>query len=107
MQRGARHGEQLATTREIDAVVGVTPISRAPSHRYEPLRAQTRQMVGDKVLRPPDQVDELANLTVAPSELAQQLPAQRVPNRSQEVRRRRIAAHGWCAHDPATIAITI
>src|SRR4051812_24482171 len=50
MQRDSRAREQLAATREIEHVVGVTSVRRAASRRDQATVAQLAQVVGDEVL---------------------------------------------------------
>jgi hypothetical protein len=45
VQRLARRRQQLAASPEIEAVVGVSPISRASPHRYQAARSQPREVI--------------------------------------------------------------
>ena len=98
MQRAAGRRQQLPAARQVEAVVGVAPIGRAAPHRHQPLGPQPPQVVGDQALRSSDQGAQLAHLSIAAPELAQQPPAQRVPGQPHEARRRDIRTPGRRGH---------
>ena len=64
MQRGARGCQQLPAAREVDAVVAVASVGRAPTHRHQPAVAQLAQVVRHQALR---LVDELVSSATARS----------------------------------------
>jgi hypothetical protein len=78
MERGARRREHLAAALEIDAVVGVAPVGRAAARGDELRVPQAAQVVRDEVLRYTDRRRQLADAPVAPRQLGEETPAERV-----------------------------
>ena len=92
MERSAGCHQQFPASREVDAVVRVSPVSRASPHRHQLPCPQAGEVVGDQALRLAEHLRELADLPVAAGEFAEQLPAQRVSSELQEARGRRLRA---------------
>ena len=86
MQRGAGADEQLAAARQLEHVVGVAAVSEAATGRDQSAVAQLTQVVGDQALSLGGELAELADPPVAPRQLAQQPPTQRVAGQPQKPR---------------------
>jgi hypothetical protein len=78
MKRRPCFGEQVTALVEVGAVVAVAAVERAAMNRDQLSRPQPPEVVRDEALRPTQQVHELANTAVAPRELAEQSPPQRM-----------------------------
>jgi hypothetical protein len=98
MQSASRRRKQVSAAHQIDAVIGVASIRRAAPHGHQPLGPEPSQVVGDQALAAPGQGAQLAYLPIAAPELAQQLPAQRVPGHAHEARGRHGRAFVHCGH---------
>jgi hypothetical protein len=90
VQGSSRGSQQLSTTADVDAVVGVAPISRAVPGRHQAHCAQLTQVIRDETLGLANQLAEVADTSVAASELAQQSPTQRIGDELEEVKRRHL-----------------
>ena len=84
MQGPARLDQQLAAPCQVDAVVGVPPVSRAAPGGDQPAAPELTEVVGDQALWLAEQVGELADLPVAAGQFGQQPPAQRMPGQPEE-----------------------
>src|SRR5205807_6314296 len=79
-------GRQQATDAgQIDRVVGVPAIGRTAPRRNQAGIPQLAQVVRDQVLRLIEQAGELVHHAVAPGQLTQQTPTQRMPRDLQEL----------------------
>ena len=87
MEREAGVAEEVAATEEIGAVVDVAAIGRASARADDAGVPELRQVVGDDVLRLPDELYQLADPTIAATELADQLPAEWFAEQSEDLRR--------------------
>jgi hypothetical protein len=85
MERGARRREQLTAALEVGAVVSVAPVGGAPARGDELRFAQPAEVVRDEVLRCSDRGRQLADPPVAPGQLREQAPAERVSNELERV----------------------
>src|SRR5262249_16108960 len=86
VERGPGLGEQFAEGTEAEAVVGVALIGRAPPRRHHLGGPQPAQVLGDETLRLAESADQFADTTVAPCELAQEPPAQRMAGQLKQNR---------------------
>ena len=100
MKGRAGVAEQLLAAVEVEAVVDIATVGCAAVRRDQLGPAQCAQVVGGETLRQLERAHQLAHAAVAPRELAQQAPPQRVPGELEEHRRLqsfsgfRMRAHG-------------
>ena len=102
----ALRAEAPAATREApapapierDCVVHVTPVSRAAAPHDELTVVELAEVVRDEVLRFVDQLGELADGAVAPHQLAEQAPPQRVGQEADRLRQLVIDGHRLRSH---------
>ena len=87
VQSPAGVGQEFAAAGQVDAVIGVSAVGRTAPGRHQPARPELAEVVGNQALRLAEQAGELADLPVAPGQLGQQPPAQRMPRQPQEPRR--------------------
>src|SRR5262249_56202320 len=85
MEGRARIGEQAAVVLEVEAVVAVAAVERALARDDDARRAQLAQVVGDEWLRLAQRRHELTDAAIAPGELVQQQPADRVPGELEDL----------------------
>ena len=78
MERDSRLAEEITAAQQICPVVHVPTVGRAPPSDDDARLAELRQVVRDQVLRFARDLDELTDTTIAPSELTDQMPAQRI-----------------------------
>ena len=71
MQGGTRGAQQLGAASDIALVVGVASVGRALPGRHEAAGAQLAQVVRHKALGFPDEVAQLTDTSVTPTELVQ------------------------------------
>src|SRR5438093_7034999 len=57
--------QQVDAATHFDAVIGIAPVRGAASSRDDPCVAEASQMVRHKILRPTDELRQLADLPVA------------------------------------------
>ena len=88
MQRDARLRQRFATAREVEHVVAVAAVGAAPPGRHEPAVAEQTQVVRDQVLAFSGAGAQLADAQIAPRQLAQEPPTQRMPGELQKRWRR-------------------
>jgi len=93
MDRRPGFAEKVPTPEEISPVVDVATVSRASAGADDARVPELGQVVRDQVLRLPDQLHELADTAIAATELADQLPSQRIAEQSEDLRRLR-RSHG-------------
>ena len=91
MQRARGVGQQVADPFEIDEVIGVAAVGGAAARRDQAGPAQQAEVVGNQVLRVTEERGQLVHLPVAAGQLAQQLPAQWMRGKTQELQRRHVA----------------
>ena len=89
MEREPGFAEKVATAEQIGLVVDVAAVGRASAGADDAGVPELRQVVGDHVLRLPDELHELADTAIAATELDDQLPAQRIAEQSEDLRRLR------------------
>ena len=89
MERQAGIAEKVTAAEQIGPVVDVTAVSRASAGADDSGTSKLRQVVGDHVLRLPDELHELADPAIATTQLDDQLPSQRIAEQPKDVRRRR------------------
>ena len=70
MERAPGFAEKVPTAEQIGAVVDIAGVSRASAGADDAGVPELRQVVGDQVLRLPDELHELANTAIATTELA-------------------------------------
>src|SRR4051794_12726216 len=87
MQRAPGFAEKVPTAEQIGPVVDVATVGRASAGADEPGVPEFRQVVGDQVLRLPDEVHELADAPIAATELHDELPSQRIAQQPKDLRR--------------------
>ena len=87
MEREPGFAEKVPAAEQIGPVVDVAPVGRASAGADDAGVPELRQVVGDEVLRLPDQLHELADTTIAATELADQLPSQRIAEQPEDLRR--------------------
>src|SRR5437763_1394400 len=87
MERAPGFAEQIPAAEQIGAVVHVATVSGASTGAHDAGAAELRQVVGDQVLRLPDDLHELADSAVAPTELDDDLPSQRITEQAEDLRR--------------------
>jgi hypothetical protein len=96
MQLDTRVAQEVTAPHQVGAVVHVATVGGAPAGAHDARVPQLRQVVRDEVLRLADEVDELAHATVAATELADELPAQRIGQETEDLRRlRRLHARDY------------
>jgi hypothetical protein len=88
MQRDTGGRQQLAAVTELEYVVGVATIRQTAPARNEALNSQPSEVVGDEVLRQPDERAQLSDPAIAICKFTEQAPANRVTSKPQEHRRR-------------------
>jgi hypothetical protein len=88
MQRHAGSCQQLAAVTELEYVVRVTTIRQTAPARNEALRSQPTEVVGDEVLRQPDERAQLSDPAIAVCKFAEYAPANGVASEPQKRRRR-------------------
>ena len=88
MEREPGFAEQVAAAEQIGPVVDVAAVGRASAGADDAGVPELRQVVGDEVLRLPDELHELADPAIAAPELDDQLPAQRIAEQPEDLRRR-------------------
>ena len=87
MEREPGVAEKVPAAEQVGPVVDVATVGRAASGADDTGVAEFRQVVGHQVLRLPDQLHELADPAVATTELADQLPSQRIAQQPEDLRR--------------------
>ena len=87
MERGPGFAEKVPAAEQIGPVVDVATVSRASAGADDAGMAELSQVVGDQVLRLPDELHELADTAIAATELADQLPSQRIAEQPEDLRR--------------------
>jgi len=88
MQQAPGFAEEVAAAEQIGPVVDVATVSGASAGADDAGVSELRQVVGDQVLRLPDELHELANSAVAATELDDELPSQRIAEQPEDLRRR-------------------
>ena len=78
MERLSGRGEQISAAVEVEAVVDVAPVGRAPARRDDCGCAQLAQVIRDQTLRLLEPAAQLSDPTVTLRQLAEQAPANRV-----------------------------
>ena len=87
MEREPGFAEKVPAAEQVGPVVDVAAVSRASAGADDAGVSELRQVVGDQVLRLPDQLHELADTAIAATELADQLPSQRIAEQPEDLRR--------------------
>ena len=85
MQRAPGVAEEVPAAKQIGPVVDVATVSRAAAGADDAGVSELRQVVRDQVRRLPDQLHELADTAIAATELANQLPAQRIAEQAEDL----------------------
>jgi hypothetical protein len=85
LQASAGCAEQLTTPPQVDRVVRVATVRRAPAGRHELRVAELAEVIRDEVLRFFEKLGELADAKVGDRELPEQPPAERVGDQLQEL----------------------
>ena len=88
MQRDARGAQELGEPADVAAVVGVASVGGALPGGDETTDAQLAQVIRHETLGFGDQVAQLTDTSIAPAQLVQELPAERVGDELQELERR-------------------
>jgi hypothetical protein len=86
MQGTSQRLELLPAPDEIDRVVAVPSISRAPTHAHEAPRSQQTEVVRHQALPLTEEVRQLADRAVADRELAQHAPPKGIRQQVHESR---------------------
>ena len=89
MERAPGFAEQVPAAEQVGPVVDVATVGRASAGADDAGVPELRQVVRDQVLRLPDQLHELADPAIAATELADQLPSQRIAEQREDLRRLR------------------
>jgi hypothetical protein len=89
MQRATCRLELVSAAREVDRVVRVASVGRAPTRRDEPTVAELAQVVRDEILRLVDEFRELSDRPVAVDERPQEAPSDGMSDQLEEPRRSR------------------
>ena len=100
MEREPGLAEQVPAAEQIGPVVDVATVGRTSAGADDAGMPQLRQVVGDQVLRLPDELHELADPAIAATELADQLPTQRIARAAEDLRR-------LCRSHTTTISVRI
>jgi hypothetical protein len=82
---GTGRTQQFGETGDVALVVGVASVGRALPGRYEAPGPQLAKVIRHQALGLADQLAELADTSIAPTELVQELPPQRVGDELQEL----------------------
>jgi hypothetical protein len=89
MQRTSDRSEQAPAAKEIGSVVHVATVGRAPARPHDATASQFTQVVRDHVLRFADALHELTHAPVAATQLADQMPPERISQQTEDARRLR------------------
>ncbi len=87
MQRCARRLQRSPAGIEVDRVVAVATVGRAPMRRHQPTVAKQAQVIRHQILRLADERDQLLHGPIALHQLAQQPPTDRMRRQPHERRR--------------------
>ena len=87
MEREPGFAEEVPAAEQVGPVVDVATVGRASAGADDAGAPELRQVVGDQVLRLPDELHELADTAIAATELADQLPSQRIAEQPEDLRR--------------------
>jgi len=102
MQDTTALGEKLLAAPEVEPVVRLARVERAAPPLDHPIGLQTPEVVGDQRLRVPEPIAELAHAAIAPCELDQDPPSQRMRCQLQEAGRLP-CRHGCRGHESESI----
>lgn len=107
MKGSCRRRQQRAHARQIGGVVRVAPVRGAPAHRYQPTVTELGQVIRDEVLRLVDQAGQLMHGAIAPGQLVEQPPPQRVARELKEFRRGQVQTRVLKGHVAEVTSIRI
>ena len=99
MERAPGFAEEVPAAKQIGRVVDVATVGRASAGADDAGVSELRQVVGDQVLRLPDELHELADTAIAAAELDDQLPSQRIAEQPEDLRPL------CCSHVPSYISL--
>ncbi len=84
MQRAPGFAEEVPAVKEIGPVVDVATVGGASAGADDAATSKLGQVVRHKVRRLPDELHELSDTAIAASELAEQLPSQRIAEQTED-----------------------
>ena len=87
MEREPGVAEQVPAAEQVGPVVDVAAVGRAAAGADDAGAPELGQVVRDQVLRLADELHELADAAIAAPELDDQLPAQRIAEQPEDLRR--------------------
>ena len=89
MERKTGFAEKVTAPEEISSVIHVASVGGAAAGAHDAPITKLPEVVGDKVLRLAHEFHELADTTVAATELDDQLPPQRIAEQPEDLGRLR------------------
>ena len=94
MEREPGFAQKVPAAEQVGPVVDVATVGRASAGVDDASVPELRQVVGHHVLRLPEQLHEFADTAIAATELADQLPSQRIAEQSEDLRWLGTCEHG-------------
>ena len=99
MEREPGFAEQVPAAEQVGAVVDVATVGRASAGADDAGLPEFRQVVGHHVLGLAEQLHELTDTAIAATEFADELPAERIAEQSEDLRWLRIVEHRTITSD--------